>query len=148
MDYTALAAELLDKMQMLNKAGPHRPFIEGLQGGAFVLHYITLKGGDVLPGEIGQEMGVSSARVAAALNGLEDKGLITRRIDKNDRRKILVGITQEGKQYAERHYQKVLETAVKLLELLGEKDATEYVRISGRLAETMMAQEGNIKCCN
>ena len=148
MDYTGLAAELLEKMQSLHKAKPHRLINEALQGGAFVLHYIALQGGDVLPGEISQEMGVSSARVAAALNGLEDKGLITRRIDKNDRRKILVGFTKKGKAYAERQHRAVTETAGKLLEMLGEEDATEYVRITGRLAANIMTLEENEPCCN
>ena len=146
MDYTGLAAELLEKMQSLHKAKPHRLINEALQGGAFVLQYIALHGGDVLPGEISQEMCVSSARVAAALNGLEDKGLITRRIDRNDRRKILVGVTEEGKAYAERQNRAVTEKAAELLELLGERDAREYVRITGRLAETM--KEENETCCN
>ena len=146
MDYTGLAAELLEKMQSLHKAKPHRLINEALQGGAFVLQYIAFHGGDVLPGEISQEMGVSSARVAAALNGLEDKGLITRKIDQSDRRKILVGVTREGKEYTERQYHAVTEKAAELLELLGEHDAREYVRITGRLAES--CKEENEKCCN
>ena len=139
MDYPALAAELLDNMQALHKARPQKHINESLHGGAFVLHYIATHGGDVLPGEISAEMDVSSARIAAALNNLEDKGLITRRIDLNDRRKILVGITPEGKALAEKQQQAVLEGAAKLLALLGEHDARDYVRITGRLAEIASA---------
>lgn len=135
MDYTELAAELLKKMQMLRKAKPQKNINEALQGESFALLYIALHGGDVLPGEISNEMEVSSARVATALNNLENKGLITRRIDKSDRRKILVSLTQEGKEIALKHHQEVLENAAKMLHLLGEHDAKEYVRITGRLAE-------------
>jgi DNA-binding MarR family transcriptional regulator len=137
MDYSALAVELLEKMQALHKTGPHRHIIERLQGGAFVLHYISRRGEDVLPGEISQEMGVSSARIAAALNSLEGKGLLNRRIDSNDRRKILVSLTEEGKACADDLYNAVLKTAVKLLEMLGERDAGEYVRLTGRIAENI-----------
>ncbi|MCL2085183.1 MAG: MarR family winged helix-turn-helix transcriptional regulator, partial [Oscillospiraceae bacterium] len=83
----------------------------------------------------GDEMRVSSARVAAALNSLEQKGLITRQINKDDRRKILVGVTEHGKKMAEKHRQDVIGVAAKLLNLLGEHDAKEYVRITGKLAE-------------
>ena len=139
MDYPALAAELLGNMQSLRKAKAQKHIDESLHGEAFVLHYIANHDGDVLPGEIGGEMGVSSARIAVTLNGLESKGLITRHIDLSDRRKILVGITPEGKALAEKQQQAVLEGASKMLALLGEQDAKNYVRIVGRLSEIMSA---------
>jgi len=137
MNYTELAAELIDKMGVLHKARPHKHINEALRGEACVLIYIAHTGGGVLPGEICHEMDVSTARVAATLNGLEKKGLITRRIDQNDRRKILVDLTGEGKALAKKHQRSVTEAAAKMLELLGEHDAREYTRITGRLAETL-----------
>ena len=137
MDYTALAAELLGSMQALHKARPQKHINDSLQGEAFVLRYIALHSGEVLPGEISSEMEVSSARIAAALNSLESKGLITRQIDLSDRRKILVGITPEGKALAEQQEQSVVEGAAKMLAQLGEYDAREYIRIMGRLAEIL-----------
>ena len=135
MDYEELAVRLLDTLQSLHKKKPPPFFNEALQGEAFVLHYIALRGGHVLPGEIGHEMGVSTARVAAALNSLEKKGLITRRIDTGDRRKILVEITEEGKAFTEKQYRAVIGGITKMLALLGERDANEYIRIMGKLAE-------------
>ena len=137
MDYSDLVADLLNSMHSFHKAKSQKNINEAIQGEAFVLCYIASRGNDVLPGEIGQEMAVSSARVAVALNRLEQKGLVTRRIDTNDRRKILVGITQEGKVFAEKHQQSVLRVASKMLELLGEHDAKEYVRIMRKLAEIL-----------
>ena len=139
MDYPALAATLLENMQALRKAKPQKHIDESLHGEAFVLHYIANHDDDVLPSEISSEMGVSSARIAAALNRLEGKGLITRQIDLSDRRKILVGITPEGKALAEKQQQAVLGGAAKMLTLLGEHDAKEYVRLTSRVAEIMSA---------
>jgi DNA-binding MarR family transcriptional regulator len=141
MDYPALAAALLENMQALRKAKPQKHIDESLHGEAFVLHFIAEHGGDVLPGEISGEMGVSSARIAAALNSLESKGLITRQIDLSDRRKILVGITPEGKAQARQQKQAVVAHTVKMLAMLGEQDAKEHVRIMGRLAEIMAAHD-------
>ena len=135
MDYTELALELLNNMQLLHKAKQKRHMSEVMQGETFVLNFLALREDDVLPGEISSEMEVSSARVAATLNSLEKKGLITRQIDRNNRRKILVSITQEGKELAEERYRVLLEKAVATLKYLGEYDAKEYVRIMGRLAE-------------
>jgi DNA-binding MarR family transcriptional regulator len=138
MDYVALAAEFLGKAQLLMKGRLNKPVDEAVQGEGFVLHYIA-HGGCVLPGEIGNAMRVSTARVATALNSLEKKGLITRQIDVSDRRKILVRITSEGKLLAERNYRVAVDVIAKRFALLGEYDAKEYVRITGRLAELILA---------
>lgn len=137
MDYSELAAELLRSMHALRRFKPQRNINEAIQGETFVLGYIVHHGGEVLPGDISQEMDVSSARIAAALNSLEKKGLVTRQIDTNDRRKIIVGITQEGRNLAGKHNQAALGVAVKMLECLGEHDAREYVRIMKKLAESL-----------
>ncbi len=135
MDYMALAEQMLEKVQALSKAKPQKSITESMQGEAFVLGYIAQHGDYVLPSEISHAMNVSTARIASALNSLEDKGYILRQIDKSDRRKILVEITREGKAAAELYRKTVLETAARMLELLGEDDAKEYVRLTGRLAE-------------
>jgi DNA-binding MarR family transcriptional regulator len=133
-----LAVEFLSKMQLLVQARIDKPVNEAVQGEGFVLHYIALHSDGVLPGEIGHKMGVSTARVATALNSLEKKGLITRQIDTSDRRKILVGITLEGKCLAEKNYRAVVDVIAKRFALLGEYDAKEYVRITSRLAEMLL----------
>lgn len=135
MDYSRLAAEFLEQMYSFRKIKPLKSIDESLQGEIFAINYIAIHGDDVLPGEISNDMDVSSARVAQTLNNLEKKGLITRRIDPNDRRKILVTLTPEGKTFSEMHRKHILETVVKMLEMLGEDDAREFVRIMARLVK-------------
>lgn len=141
MDYLELAAVMLDKMQLLYKAGPHRNINGAMQGEAFVLKYIASRGSDVLPGEICGEMNVSSARIAQTLNSIEKKGWIKRRIDTHDRRRVLIKLTLDGQNVADEHYRKILEQAAKMLDLLGEEDAKEYVRITGKLADLITMRE-------
>ena len=133
MEAHEMAADLLDNLQMLRKLRPQRNIDSALRGEAFVLGYIALNGEGVLPGEISQQMGVSSARVAKALNGLEHKGLITRQINTRDRRQIVVNVTQSGQTLAEEHRKAVLDEVGKLLNLLGDDDAREYIRLTGKL---------------
>lgn len=135
MDYSRLAVEFLEQMYSFRKIKPLKSIDESLQGEIFAINYIAIHGDDVLPGEISNDMDVSSARVAQTLNNLEKKGLITRRIDPNDRRKILVTLTPEGKTFSEMHRKHILETVVKMLEMLGEDDAREFVRIMARLVK-------------
>lgn len=134
MDYPALAAKLLESLQALHRLRPQKQINEAMHGEGFILHLITMNH-SILPGDISGEMGVSSARVAAALNSLEDKGLITRQIDRSDRRKILVNPTAEGRAQAMENQQKIVGEAAKMLALLGQQDAAEYVRITEKLSK-------------
>ena len=138
MDYSELAFELLEKMQTLRKAKPQKNINDALHGEAFVLNFIAVHGDEALPGEISQEMDVSSARIAQALNSIERKGWITREIDRNDRRKIIVRLTAEGKTEADKHQRFIVGLTAKMLSLLGEEDAKEYIRITSKLAELLI----------
>jgi Transcriptional regulators len=135
MDYRTLATEFMRNMYQLNKARPQKRMHESMQGETFVIHYLSMRGDSVLPSEISNVMGISTARIAATLNSLERKGLVTRRIDTSDRRRILVDLTSKGKAMGEERYHMMLEETAKLLSILGEQDAREYVRITGKLAE-------------
>lgn len=120
---------------MLQK-NKHQKQLKGfLQGEIFVLQYLFRKVEPAVPGDISKVMGISTARIATALNGLENKGLISRQIDKEDRRRILVHLTEAGKESAIEYQDKVYKNVEQTLIALGEQDAKEYVRIMGRLAE-------------
>lgn len=135
MDYTELAKQFLSDSYLFRKQSQQKKIDESMQGEAFAILYVLRQGGSVLPSEISTVMNITSARVAAVLNSLEDKGLITREIDSSDRRKILINLTEEGKALAEKRYQMAVNSTVRLLKILGEDDARELVRITGRLAE-------------
>ncbi len=146
MDSHALARELLALMFSLNKSRPQRRINEGMRGENFVMHYIIFHDGPVQPSEISNFMNISTARAAAALNNLERKGLITRRIDLNDRRRILVELTEQGRDFAKGQQEHMLSHAMQLLERLGEPDATEAVRILGRVTEIMADLNAHHTC--
>lgn len=142
MDYTELAGEFLQTIQMLKKFGPpQKRIVESMRGEYFALQFIARLGGEVLPGEICEEMDVSSARVAATLNSLENKGLITREINKSDRRQIIVRLTQNGQELADTHMQEILREAAMILSQLGEYDAKEFIRIIRKLVDIIPKRE-------
>jgi DNA-binding MarR family transcriptional regulator len=136
MNYQELAIELLSKMQSMHKIMHQKNIQERMQGEALIRSCISEHYQEsIIPKEISNTMGVSPARIAAALNDLENKGLITREIDAEDRRKILVRLTEKGQSVAEESKGDFLQKMAALLSLLGEHDAKEYVRIMGRLAD-------------
>lgn len=135
MDYTNLAHEFMEIMNQMRKCNIHKPISDSMHGEIFVLLYISKHEYNVIPSEISNEVGISTARVAATLNSLEKKGMITRKIDVNDRRRILVEMTPSGREQIENHFKMIMKITTNMLSYLGENDAKEYVRILRRLAE-------------
>lgn len=135
MDYTNLAHEFMEIMNQMRKCNIHKPISDSMHGEIFVLLYISKHEYNVIPSEISNEVGISTARVAATLNSLEKKGMITRKIDVNDRRRILVEMTPSGREQIENHFKMIMKITTNMLSYLGENDAKEYIRILRRLAE-------------
>lgn len=140
MDYRKLAEEFIQKSYQMKKNNHQQMLDESLQGEIFTLLYLKVKKDYALPKEISEEMNISSARVASILNGLEDKGFIERKIDTSDRRRILVSLTDLGKEKALLHEEKVIGIIARMLELLGEEDAKELLRITARIVD--LSKEG------
>jgi len=135
MDYNALAHEYMMVLYKMRKRKNPKRINDSLHGEQFVLAFLSRHDGRVIPGDISKEMGISSARIAAALNNLESKGLISRSIDPCDRRRILVELTDAGRAQEEEHRKQILSMVVRMLEDLGEEDSVVFLRILTKLAE-------------
>lgn len=136
MNYDDLASEMLKKTGAMMKTSfwPKKANAF-LHGEMFILNYLVFRETDVLPGELSAAMNTSTARVAMALKSLEAKGLIHRRVDPEDRRKILVSITDIGRELIRSERQEMHDKMVEILRELGEADALEYLRIVERITE-------------
>jgi DNA-binding MarR family transcriptional regulator len=137
MDYDDLSLEFIQNMRSVQTANKQKSIQDTVRGEVFVLYCIKENQGKTVPSLISDTMGVSSARVAMALNSLEEKGMITREIDVEDRRKIIVKLTSKGADHVEEWHKRYMENVKEILMQLGEEDATELVRIIGRLAEVL-----------
>jgi len=138
MEEHDLAIELLENMQKLDRAKLHRSITDSLHGGDFMLLYIARHHGMALPSEISHEVGISTARVAVALNNMEKKELLTREIDIQDRRRIIVKLTDKGKEVVKTKQAELKKSMSMLLSTLSEDDAKEYVRLTGLLAKNIV----------
>ncbi|HCC00063.1 MAG TPA: hypothetical protein DEP42_02385 [Ruminococcaceae bacterium] len=134
MNYQDLAHEFIDAMREFQIGNARRQANETLMGKNFILFFLSGHVGDVIPSDISRAMGTTPARVAAALNSLEKEGIITRRIDPSDRRRILVELTVSGEKQAKVQDEIRLASTANMLEYLGEKDAKNYLNIMKKLA--------------
>lgn len=135
MDYDSLARDFMEVMNQMRKRRTQKKFNDSMQGESFVLYYISQHEGNVIPSDISNEMGITSARIAATLNGLEDKGFITRRIDVQDRRRIIIDLTDAGREQVGQQYRMIKKMTVGMLKYLGEDDSKELIRIMKKMAE-------------
>ncbi|MBV7275839.1 transcriptional regulator [Clostridium sp. PL3] len=135
MDYESLASEYMEVMYRMRGRNAQKHVSDSVNGENFVLSYISEHEGNVIPSDISNAMGTTSARIAAALNSLEGKGLILRRIDLEDRRRILIDLTDAGREQVHKQNQMRMSFITNMLKYLGEDDAKEYIRIMKKLAD-------------
>lgn len=139
MDYRALANELISNMTK-NPKMPFQKKVDDLSHGERrILGYLTFfKNGGASSGELSEKLFLSTPRVASALNSLSKKGFIERNRDENDKRIVIVMITDAGKSFMMEEHEEALSMLERTLQKLGEKDAMEFVRIIKRITEFAM----------
>ena len=137
MDESALALEMIKATgRLFFGMKPGRNSMRSMMHGEmFILDYLERIDRNVMPGELSNKTGGSSARTAIALRNLEQKGYIRRDIDKSDRRKIIVSLTDEGRRLTLEEREAVLRRMKAIVDALGESDVREYIRIVARVAE-------------
>lgn len=94
----------------------------------------------ITPSDLSDELNISTARVATSLNSLENKNYLTREIDKDDRRKIIINLTDEGKKKSIELKENHFVMFNQIISKLGEKDTEELLRIGKRL-KTILEEE-------
>lgn len=135
MDYSDLVSELLAKTALMFRSSWPKQMHTFIHGEMFILNYLLEFKGSAAPTELSTAMNASTARVAMALKTLESKGLVKRDTDQSDRRKIKVTITEQGSEFVKQHRAVMHARMEKILQELGEADAKEYIRITGRIVD-------------
>ncbi|CAG9606883.1 MarR family winged helix-turn-helix transcriptional regulator [Pseudoneobacillus rhizosphaerae] len=135
MDYKALANELFQNMIRTRKKSFYKKVDEVSHGERKILGYLTYGKNKVTSGELSEYLDLSTPRVASALNSLSKKGFIKRKKDEQDKRVVIVNITESGKSFVKEEHEEAMGALEKILEKLGEQDAREFVRITKRIQE-------------
>ena len=110
-----------------------------------ILRYVDSSTSEVLAGDIAEFMGVSTPRVAAVLNRMEQKGFIARRPSASDRRKVVVCITDGGKAELKKVDDHMLRFAEYLYDAVGDDDLNEFLRISERISQALQRRLKEVK---
>jgi len=93
--------------------------------------------------EISNLLQITPAGVTHLINPLEEKGFVKRLPDPNDRRIVLIGLTNKGTKTAEAIIVDVQKELIGLVNYLGEEDSRTFVRLLSRALEYFASQFGN-----
>ena len=86
--------------------------------------------------DIQSQLFVSKAAVSKMLGVLEKKGYICRDIDKENRRNLIITLTQEGKGILKKLEQNVDELVARIIQQLGKDQAEQFVKSINNFATT------------
>ena len=113
---------------------------ENAQGEPLVLVYLYKNSGTlIVPSDIARYIGASTARVANILNNLEEKGLISREISREDRRKILVFLTDKGRKETKERRTRTITRISNVFEAMGEERTQQFIEAWALFIQTSMS---------
>lgn len=135
MDYAEKASIELNDIMSNSKRNMLENINRANKGELFVLHFLAMRDAAVLPSEISAALNASTARISALLGALEKKGQIERDIDRNNRRNILVTITEAGRKRAETEMEEIQRRAILVFTEMGEADTIEFIRLTKHFFE-------------
>lgn len=107
------------------------------KGSMAALRCLAATDKSLTPTEIAEAVRITGARVTTILNTLEERGLVVRERSTVDRRRIEVTITDAGRTAIHDVNENMLHFAMGFLRDLGEQDATDLVRLMGRVSEVI-----------
>lgn len=140
-DYNILAAQLLSELCDNARLRYRRELEDFSHGEMSILTYLCYTEDGACPGVLCDTLGMTTPRISAIIAGLQKKGLVSRVTDAEDRRKIHIYVSDEGRALVETKKETLKEDIAYILSLIGEDDAKEYVRIIGKvnrkIAETI-----------
>lgn len=87
--------------------------------------------------EVREYLSVSKAAVSQMLNSLEKRGYILREIDPNNRRNIIVILTEEGKNAYGKKNQEFYNRFEMVIQGIGEKDVSQFIAMINKMSDAM-----------
>ena len=87
--------------------------------------------------EVREYLSVSKAAVSQMLNSLEKRGYILREIDPNNRRNIIVILTDEGRTAFEKRNQEFYDRFEMVIRGIGEKDVSLFIAMINKMSDAM-----------
>lgn len=86
---------------------------------------------------IAKKQGVANSQISRLLKGLEEEGLIGRKVAKEDRRNTYVFLSDRGRQLLEDIKKRMESSYCQVMEKFGEENTEELIRLCTKIADIM-----------
>ncbi|MDH5359965.1 MAG: MarR family transcriptional regulator [Gammaproteobacteria bacterium] len=113
----------------------------GLTGPQLLVIQLISKYQQVTAGEIAREISLSQATVTTIIDRLERKQLVTRQRDTQDKRKVIVSLTEQGKAALERAPGLMQASFIESFSKLEDWEQSQILSALQRVADMMNASE-------
>ena len=87
--------------------------------------------------ELAQKLGVTTGTLTVMIDRLEQNGLISRMPNENDRRSIIIVLTEKGQRYFEEHHKLHLELTREITSSLSEDEAKQLYTFMEKLVSLL-----------
>jgi DNA-binding MarR family transcriptional regulator len=124
-----LGEELYNLLAELLNSKMNRTVLDSIRGEYGVLRYLYYVQDHVHAGTLTAQLHVVPGRMTDILNSLETKGWIRRDRDEEDRRRVNVCITEEGRKQAVQMREMIHREYRGMYDILGAKDTQELIRL-------------------
>lgn len=86
---------------------------------------------------IAEQVRVTPSAISRMLKGLEERELIERKVDKNDRRNTYVTLTKKGEEVTQKIEDQMNEFTQNVMLTIGEEDSKTLVKLFNKLVDAM-----------
>lgn len=130
MDPVILKDRMIDALGKIYYMDAFHQVVEFLQGELYILHHMLEYGEDgINPSGLSDMLHISRPRVTTALAALRKKGYIETIVDEDDRRRLTVYLTKEGREFIIGKQNHVEEYFISFIEKLGRDKANELISL-------------------
>ena len=138
-----LKNEFIEALLQLYISNQASSIAEMLEGEHVVLSYILKEKQDVTPTNISLKLGITKSRVTAILNSLHEKELVLLKRKSDDRRKIIVSLTEKGEEAIVSKLIVLDNKILKLIEELGVEKSITLIEILNDINQIIVKEKIN-----
>jgi DNA-binding MarR family transcriptional regulator len=102
-----------------------------------LLYYIKEHGGDLSGEKLRNELSVTKPAVSQMLSCLEKKGFLTREINKENRRCIVLSLTPKGMEFIEKTQRETEKRLAGIIKRFGENETRRLITLINRFLSIM-----------
>ncbi|EOH72471.1 MarR family winged helix-turn-helix transcriptional regulator [Enterococcus malodoratus] len=135
MTFAEEAERELMQLLVQNRHGAFSKIEKSSKGANIVIKVLDRLGEPTNPKQLAETLNLSTARIAAVLGNLEKRGLISRTMDPDDRRRINVSLTDSGRKAAKAEKQEMRNKIIRVFELMGEDDTKKYLELTVKFVD-------------